>query len=90
MTATIVQNYSAEQTATAVTQYLAGATVETIAETLGKSIRSVVAKLSREGVYVAKTKTAGTSRVTKAALITAIAAKVGSTDEQLESLVAAL
>lgn len=86
MTATVVQNYSAEQTASAVEAYKAGQTVETIAAELGKSVRSVVAKLSREGVYVAKTKAKGAGRVTKAAMITAIAAKIGSTDEQLESL----
>jgi hypothetical protein len=86
MTATVVQNYSAEQTTTAVEMYGNGVSVETIAAELGKSVRSVVAKLSREGVYVAKSKQTGATRVTKAALITAIAAKVGSTDEALESL----
>ena len=86
MTATVVQNYSAEQTTTAVEMYGNGVSVETIAADLGKSVRSVVAKLSREGVYKAKTKAKGAGRVTKAAMITAIAAKVGSTDEALESL----
>jgi hypothetical protein len=86
MTATVVQNYSPEQTTTAVEMYGNGVSVETIAAELGKSVRSVVAKLSREGVYVAKSKQTGANRVTKAALITTIAAKVGSTDEALESL----
>jgi predicted transcriptional regulator len=48
-------NYTAEQTAKMVADYSAGVTVETIAENLGKTVRSVVAKLSREKVYVAKT-----------------------------------
>jgi len=86
MTATVVQNYTAEQTTTAVEMYSNGVSVETIAAEIGKSVRSVVAKLSREGVYKAKAKAAGANRVTKAALITVIAAKVGSTDEALESL----
>lgn len=54
MTAKTV-NYTAEQTSAMVADYVAGVTVESIAEKLGKSVRSVVAKLSREGVYKAKT-----------------------------------
>ena len=48
-------NYTPEQTLAMVADYSAGVTVETIAQNLGKSVRSVVAKLSREKVYVAKT-----------------------------------
>ena len=47
-------NYTPEQTARMVADYQAGMTVETIAESFGKTVRSVVAKLSREKVYVAK------------------------------------
>jgi hypothetical protein len=47
-------NYTAEQTQQAIAAYAAGTSVESIAETLGKSVRSVVAKLSREGVYKKK------------------------------------
>ena len=54
MTAKTV-NYTPEQTTKMVADYLAGATAETIATELGKTVRSVVAKLSREGVYKAKT-----------------------------------
>lgn len=54
MTAKTV-NYTPEQTAMMVADYQAGATVESIAEALGKTVRSVVAKLSREKVYQAKT-----------------------------------
>jgi hypothetical protein len=48
-------NYTPEQTAKIITDYQAGITVEAIALTLGKSARSIVAKLSREKVYQKKT-----------------------------------
>lgn len=79
-------NYSAEQVAQLVEGYKAGETVETLAAAVGKSVRSVVAKLSREGVYVAKTKAAAEGRVTKADLIEKIAAKLGVPSEKLDSL----
>lgn len=79
-------NYTPEQTATIVAGYQAGETVEALALKIGKGVRSVVAKLTKEKVYVAKTKVAAADRVTKAVLISQIAAKVGSTDEALESL----
>lgn len=69
MTAQTTQvNYTEAQTAQMVQDYVAGATVDSIAEALGKSVRSVVAKLSREGVYKAKTKAKGVGRQTKADL----------------------
>lgn len=48
------QNYTAEQTVSIVAAYTAGETVEALAEKFGKSVRSIVAKLSREGVYKKK------------------------------------
>ena len=48
-------NYTPEQTAKMVSDYSNGVTVESIATELGKTVRSVVAKLSREKVYKAKT-----------------------------------
>ena len=48
-------NYTSEQTAMLVEAYTANpsrVTVEKMAETLGKSVKSIVAKLSREKVYV--------------------------------------
>jgi hypothetical protein len=54
MASTKIVNYTQEQTAQAIEQYQSGVTVETIASTLGKTTRSIVAKLSREGVYKAK------------------------------------
>ena len=53
-------NYTPEQTAQVVADYQAGVSVETIAENLGKSVRSIVAKLSREGVYQKKAYTTKT------------------------------
>ena len=50
-----IVNYTPEQTAQMIADYTAGVTVETIAATLNKTVRSVVAKLSREKVYKAKT-----------------------------------
>lgn len=54
MAKAIVVNYTPEQTAQVVADYQSGVTVEQIAETLGKTARSIIAKLSREGVYQAK------------------------------------
>ena len=47
-------NYTPEQTVQMVADYQAGMTVETLALNLGKSARSIVAKLSREKVYQKK------------------------------------
>lgn len=47
-------NYTADQVSQMVADYQAGQSVESIAEAMGKSVRSIVAKLSREGVYQAK------------------------------------
>ena len=49
-------NYTPEMTATIVEQYQQGTDVSAIAESIGKSVRSVRSKLVREGVYVAKPK----------------------------------
>jgi hypothetical protein len=49
-------NYTEAQTTQMVADYQAGQTVEAIAEAMGKAVRSVRAKLVREGVYVAAEK----------------------------------
>lgn len=49
-------NYSEELTAEIVKRYTAGESVEDIAESIGKAVRSVRAKLVREGAYVAPEK----------------------------------
>ena len=95
MTATIkatpVQNYTTEQTAEMVNAYVTNptqATVEALASMLGKSVRSVIAKLSREKVYVAKvyaTKT-GAPVVKKDAHADAIGAILKLSEAETESL----
>lgn len=83
---TKVVNYTVEQTAQIVADYQAGVTVEAIAAAVGKTARSVIAKLSKEGVYVAKGKTAGKRDMLKAEMVTEIAKLVGRNEEQVESL----
>jgi hypothetical protein len=81
-------NYTAEQTAQIVADYQAGVTTEQIAEKLGKSVRSIVAKLSREGVYKKKeykTKT-GQAVVKKDAHADAIGAILKLTENEIDSL----
>ena len=53
-------NYTPELTATIVDQYQNGTSVEDIAASIDKSIRSVRSKLVREGVYVATPKAKST------------------------------
>lgn len=82
----VVQNYSDEVTQQVVSEYKSGVAVEVIAANVGKSVRSVIAKLSREGVYVAKQKAAGEKGVTKSDLVAKIADKFGVEVEKLASL----
>lgn len=84
-----IANYTAEQTALIVDTYKAApteATVKALAEQLGKTTRSIVAKLARENVYQAKAKTEGKRAMLKSEMVTAIAALVGKDEEVLESL----
>ena len=85
MTEATKTNYTPEQTAALVSGYQAGASVEALATQLGKSTRSIVAKLSREGVYQAKSK-ATVARVKKADLVDAIANRIGVAPEVFDSL----
>jgi len=83
-----VVNYTPEQTAQMVSDYTAGVTVEKIAESLGKTVRSVVAKLSREGVYKKKeyvSKT-GEKPVKKDAHADAIGAILKLSEGEIDSL----
>jgi hypothetical protein len=79
-------NYTPEQTAQLVANYKAGESVEQLAAMFGKTTRSVVAKLSREGVYTAKSKTAGTVRVKKSELVDRIANLCNADAEAFDSL----
>lgn len=83
-----IANYTAEQTAKMVEDYQAGVTVESIAEALGKSVRSVVAKLSREKVYKAKTYVTknGEAVVRKDAQADFIAQALGLSEADADSL----
>lgn len=98
--AAVVVNYTDEMTAKVVEAYKAGTAVEVIAAEIGKSVKSVISKLSREGVYVAKSKTAS-ARVTKADMVAkiataleveleAVASLEKATQGALETLLAAL
>jgi hypothetical protein len=79
-------NYTPEQTAQLVAKYQDGVTVERLAEQFGKTTRSVVAKLSREGVYHAKSKATGVARVKKSELVDRIATACSATPEAFDSL----
>jgi hypothetical protein len=83
-----IVNYTPEQTAQMLVDYSAGVTVEKIAESLGKTVRSVVAKLSREGVYKKKeyvSKT-GEKPVKKDAHADAIGAILHLSEGEIDSL----
>jgi response regulator RpfG family c-di-GMP phosphodiesterase len=87
MTAKTV-NYTPEQTLSMVADYQAGITAEAIAEKMGKTVRSVVAKLSREKVYVAKTYTTKTGEtvVKKDMVADYIGEALGLSESDTESL----
>ena len=77
------KNYTDEQVAHMVEVYSANptrATVDALAQELGKSVRSIIAKLSREGVYIAqerKTKS-GEPVVRKADLVSQLESELPS------------
>jgi hypothetical protein len=81
-------NYTPEQTLNLIADYKNGFTVEELALQFGKSVRSIVAKLSREGVYekkIYKTKT-GEAVVKKDAHADAIGAILRLPENDIESL----
>ena len=87
MTAKTV-NYTPEQTLKMVADYNSGVSVEMIAQEMGKTVRSVVAKLSREKVYKAKeykTKT-GETPIKKDAHADFIGDALGLTEADMDSL----
>ena len=85
MTKEIKQNYTEAQTLNLIQRYQAGDSVEVLSTTLGKTTRSVVAKLSREGVYKPKT-TQKQNRVKKSELVDELAEKCNVAAELFESL----
>tara|TARA_X000000950_G_C13741602_1_gene588726 strand:- start:608 stop:958 length:351 start_codon:yes stop_codon:yes gene_type:complete len=75
-------NYTQQQTEQMVSKYTANPTRDTVnalAQELGKNTRSVIAKLSREGVYVAQPRAtkSGEPIVRKAELVAQIEAHFG-------------
>mgnify|MGYP001222965032 FL=1 len=81
-------NYTPEQTAKIIADYQAGVAVEQIAQAMGKTVRSIVAKLSREKVYVAKTYVSKTGEkpVKKDVTADAIGAILRLSENDIESL----
>lgn len=89
-----IVNYTAEQTSALVAAYVAApekATVEAMAAKFGKTTKSIVAKLVREGVYKKAERKAkdGSPVVHKNALVQQIADEIGVTSDKLDGLEAA-
>jgi len=87
----MASNYNAEQVNFMIEQYSANPTRETVdklADDLNKSIKSIIGKLSREGVYqkaIYKTKT-GEVPVTKSEIIVEIANMLEADSGKLKGL----
>ena len=82
-------NYTPEQTAVLVSRYVdEKISVELLANEFGKSVRSIVAKLSREGVYEKKVRTTKTGEkiVKKDEHADAIGAILRLPENDIESL----
>lgn len=86
MTEKTVVNYTPEMTTTVIEGYKAGKTVEELAVAVGKTARSVIAKLSKEQVYKGKEKVAGKREMLKAEMVAEISKEIGVAEEVLESL----
>lgn len=84
-------NYSAEAVATIVADYKAGKSLESIAESAGRTVASVRAKLSSLGVYAKKEKPTEGKKggLTKAGIVADISAIVTGDKAGMESLQAA-
>ena len=87
----MASNYNAEQVNFMIEEYTANPnreTVDKLADTLNKSIKSIIGKLSREGVYqkaIYKTKT-GEVPITKSEIINNIADVLVANGERLKGL----
>jgi len=85
------KNYTDEMVSTMTEQYQANPTRETVdelAREFGKTTRSVIAKLSREGVYVAQPRTtkSGEPIVAKSELVSEVATILGVEVDDIASL----
>ena len=84
-------NYTEEQVSTMIKEYIetpTRETVELLAQDMNKSVKSIIGKLSREGVYK-KTEyvtKAGEKPVTKSQLVQSIAEELGTTSSNLVGL----
>ena len=89
-------NYTLAQVDQIINSYEAGESVEAIADTIGKSVRSVRSKLVREGVYqpVIKSSTKKVLGPTKKELLRVLETHIdvtgleGATKEAIENLIA--
>lgn len=83
-----IENYSPELTAKVKDLYVKGEPVEKIAEMAGKTIRSIIAKLSKEGIYKPKTYTTkqGEKPQKKDATAEAIGAVLRLSEGEIDSL----
>ncbi len=84
-----IVNYTEAQTAELVKAFTDAPTKETVAalaEKFGKTTRSIVAKLAREGVYKSEAKASAGKGATKADTVAKIAALAGVAVKDLESL----
>lgn len=84
MTAAV--KYTEDQVAALKAGVADGVTAEVLAEQMGKSTRSVVAKLAQLGLYKAKEGETKVARKTKAELVAEMADLIGVETAQLESL----
>ena len=85
------KNYTDEMVNAMTEQYQANPTRETVdslAREFGKTTRSIIAKLSREGVYVAQPRTpkTGEAIVSKAELVSEVATILGVAVDDIASL----
>ena len=81
-------NYTAEQEVEMIEKFKTGVTVEALAEAMGKTTRSVIAKLTSLDVYTSKAKAKAETRAeTKAELVARVEANLGLKKGVLESLV---
>lgn len=83
-----IVNYTPAQTTLMLEAYAAGTTVEALAEEMGKTVRSIVAKLSREGVYQKKAyvSKAGTVPIKKDTVADELGALCGLSEGETDSL----
>src|SRR3990167_8254624 len=78
--------YTAEQTRDLINRYKADPRVAIIATDINRSVKSVIAKLSKEHVYAPTSKPKKVNTLSKGALIAGIAVALGANEEVLESL----